>query len=179
MVSAAADLGFQKLPNLGSRPKLTQVCEDHSRFITQWDAAHAAEAEFVGNTTNRGELPLQSPELSLQSPELSLQSPELSLQSPELSLQSPELSLQSPELPLQYPELPSPHTQETQGTEGAPFSIQSVPVKALPATLPKFVDYLLDAVPLPSWEVQAPPGKGRVRWTCVRASCYRLEVLLY
>jgi hypothetical protein len=151
MVSAAADLGFQKLPNLGSRPKLTQVCEDHSRFITQWDAAHAAEAEFVGNTTNRGELPLQSPELSLQ----------------------------SPELPLQYPELPSPHTQETQGTEGAPFSIQSVPVKALPATLPKFVDYLLDAVPLPSWEVQAPPGKGRVRWTCVRASCFRLEVLLY
>jgi serine/threonine protein kinase len=59
------------------------------------------------------------------------------------------------------------------------FSVQMVPVEAFPASLPDFVDYLMDSLPLPSWELPVPPVKARVRWKCVRESFSRLVVLLY
>jgi hypothetical protein len=47
------------------------------------------------------------------------------------------------------------------------FSTQSVSAERFSRSLPEFVDYLLEFIPFPSWELPIPPGKSRVRWKCV------------
>lgn len=43
--------------------------------------------------------------------------------------------------------------------------------------LSKFVDSIVDFLPLPQVESPIPPGKKRVRWRCVRVNPVRLSIL--
>ena len=89
------------------------------------------------------------------------------------------------------PELPGCSSVATLGTkiaQGEPEPpqaaseprppVQGAPLNTSPLTsFPDFVDYLLDFLALPCWEPPVPPGKGRVRWKCVRGSfsCLKLR----
>ncbi|KAK0726060.1 tRNA synthetases class I (M)-domain-containing protein [Lasiosphaeris hirsuta] len=56
--------------------------------------------------------------------------------------------------------------QTPQDTLELELSGKGVPVGAFLASLPDFVDYLLELLPLPLREPPIPPGKGRVKWKC-------------
>jgi hypothetical protein len=164
-IPAGTDDGKYRSRALRSRSKLILSFKDYRRFIARWVATHAITAEFdttVTYPTNQVELP--SPPVKDRHRSGGPDADSL-IQTIPVKAFSTTLS-SSVELPA-----PSVKDRHRSGGPDADSPIQTMPVKAFPTTLSSFVDYLVDTLPLPLWELQVPqipPGKGRVRWKCVR-----------
>jgi hypothetical protein len=168
-IPAGTDGGKYRSRPLGSRSKLILSFKDYRRFIARWLATHATTAEFdttVTYPTNQVELlspPVKDHHRSGGPYADSL------IQ----AVKAFSMNLSS------SVELPSPPVKDSHHSGGpdADSPIQRIPVKAFPTTLSSFVDYLVDTLPLPLWELQVPQipsGKGRVRWKCVRIFLFSL-----